>query len=764
MCASRKLINSDLFLAYIFVCKGVFMKSNEKNTEKSKKIDEMMLNPLEIILDNQPFNCWLKDKEGKYIAVNKEFADYSGVLKEDIIGKNDFELYPQEEAEIYVKSDKAILDGGNQNFYESIVNGKWKEEFKKIAYDKSGNIIGTTGFSRDITDKKEMEEALRESEKSKAVLLSNLPGVAYRCKNDKDWTMTFLSEGCYELTGYKPEEITGNQAVTYYKLIIPEDREKTYKKWREDVSSHRRSNDEYRIITKSGKEKWIWEQSIPVEDYNGEFNYSEGFILDISNIKQAEKQIRESEDRFRTIFEEAPLGIGIFDTKTGFVYQLNRKFCDILGRTEQELRKLDWRSYSHPDEIQENIDKLNLMKKKKTNGFSMDKRYFKPDGSIIWVNMIIAPFKTESIKHTHLCMIEDITISKTKEQEIVYLSYHDILTGLYNRTFFQEEQKRLDLSREIPLSIIMGDVNGLKLINDSFGHDKGDALLKEMAKILGNSCRGEDFVARIGGDEFVILLKHIGEAGAIKVCSRIDKVCKEYVKSETKKTFYLSISLGHATKTLTNQSIEELLKDAEDMLYKRKNAEKKKVRKIILEAVKNELALKNNRSKEHIEMISKIFYEVGKNLGMSQNKLKELELLMEIHDIGKLLLSEKLLLKDISKLSREELFEYNKHPETGYRIAIGAPELKDIAEEILSHHENWDGSGYPKGICGESIPLLSRIVAVMETYERFLKDGKENNRKEQDKALQSIESLSGTHFDPKVVKEFMEVMKQNYYS
>lgn len=281
---------------------------------------------------------------------------------------------------------------------------------------------------------------------------------------------------------------------------------------------------------------------------------------------------------------------------------------------------MDWKNYSHPDELQENIDKLNLLKKKKNSGFSMDKRYFKPDGSTIWVNMIIAPFKSESINNMHLCMIEDITSNKKKEQEIAYLSYHDILTGLYNRAFFEEEQKRLDLSRIIPLSIIMGDVNGLKLINDSFGHIVGDTLLKEIAKILKNACREEDFVARIGGDEFVIFLNQIGETGAKKVCSRIYKSCKDYVKSDNKKTFNLSISLGFATKLIPNQSIEDLLKEAEDMLYKIKNLE------------------------------------------------------------------------------------------NGYRIALGVPELKHTAEEILNHHEHWDGSGYPKGIRGENIPLLSRII------------------------------------------------------
>ena len=177
------------------------------------------------------------------------------------------------------------------------VRTELKEDFNPLEI-----IVGITGFARDITDRKEMEEALRESENSMAVLLSNLPGVAYRCKNDKDWTMTFLSEGCYELTGYKPEELIGNKAISYNQVIDPEDREKLHKKWGEDIAENSKSNDEYKIITKSGEIKWVWEQSVPAEDKNGELSYSEGFILDITNIKLAEKALRESEDRFRTIF------------------------------------------------------------------------------------------------------------------------------------------------------------------------------------------------------------------------------------------------------------------------------------------------------------------------------------------------------------------------------------------------------------------------------------------------------------------------------
>jgi len=229
---------------------------------------------------------------------------------------------------------------------------------------------------------------------------------------------------------------------------------------------------------------------------------------------------------------------------------------------------------------------LKQVQKKKINGFNMNKRFIRPDGSIVWVNMKVVPFQKESIKEMHLVMIEDITESKKREEEIKYISYHDILTGLYNRTFFEEEQKRFDLSRKFPISLIMGDVNGLKLVNDTIGHNAGDELLRQIAQILKKTCRGDDIIARIGGDEFVILMSQTDSAGSSEVCNRIYQACKDYEKTKGFKNIILSISLGHATKSGKGRSVEELLAEAEQMLYQKKNIDRAKVKKTILRLAK----------------------------------------------------------------------------------------------------------------------------------------------------------------------------------
>lgn len=540
----------------------------------------------QIMLDSLPFDVWFKDLEGRYIAVNKSFAEYTGVTIASIIGKTDFDLYPEAEAKIYAASDAAVFAGSTQGFFEFTIGEEWKEEYKTLIVDESGNPIGTAGYSRYITDRKKMEADLLESERSKGVLISNLPGVAFRCTNDKDWTMTFLSDGCFDLTGYWPEELLGHKDISYNELINPKFREINYEKWEQDAIENRKSNDEYSITTKSGEEKWVWEQSLPVQDKDGEFIEREGLIIDITQTKKMMTQLDENEDRFRTIFEKAPIGIGIFHTDTGFVEQLNPMFEEILGRKIDELRTLDWRCYSHPDEIQHNLEKLKELKKREINGFAMRKRFIRPDGTVVWANMMIVPFKAETISDMHLCMIQDITDSKKKEDEIIYLSYHDSLTGLYNRTFFEEEKKRFDVKRRLPMSLIMGDVNGLKMINDTFGHDVGDILLQELGTILIDTCRAEDVIARIGGDEFVILLEDTNEKAAEKLCNRIDEACKNYVNRIDRKIFYAGISLGYATKNTVEQSLDVLLKDAEKMLYLKKNAERQHTRDTIIQAAR----------------------------------------------------------------------------------------------------------------------------------------------------------------------------------
>ena len=168
----------------------------------------------------------------------------------------------------------------------------WLELNVSFIRDENSNAIGFQGSSRDITQRKLAEIALMENERRESVLLSHLPGLAYRCKYDRDWTMQFVSEGCYDLTGYKSESLVNNRDLSYNNLISPEYREVLWNKWKQVLEKGQSFRYEYEIITASGKRKWVLEMGQGVYNDEGKIDALEGIILDISDRKEMENRLR----------------------------------------------------------------------------------------------------------------------------------------------------------------------------------------------------------------------------------------------------------------------------------------------------------------------------------------------------------------------------------------------------------------------------------------------------------------------------------------
>jgi len=326
---------------------------------------------------------------------------------------------------------------------------------------------------------------------------------------------------------------------------------------------------------------------------------------------------------------------------------------------------------------------------------------------------------------------------------------------LYNRAFLQAEQERLDTERQLPLSVIMGDINGLKLINDALGHAEGDRLLLETAEILKKSCRTEDIVARIGGDEFCILLPQTDTDGAQMIMNRIRANCEEYMRQPEKLVYYTNISLGYATKTEVGQPLSKVQKTAEDYMYKRKLLEYKSLHSSILTSIKTTMFEKSNETEAHAERLAELSQKLGRTLGLSEDDLIALVLLSTLHDIGKISVDRGILTK-AGALTDEEWNEMKRHPEVGYRITQASPELRHISSLILSHHERWDGTGYPQGLAGEDIPLLARILAVVDAYDAMTEDRAYRKALTREQAVAEIQRGAGSQFDPLIVETFLE--------
>ncbi|KUO70213.1 MAG: diguanylate cyclase [Clostridia bacterium BRH_c25] len=345
----------------------------------------------------------------------------------------------------------------------------------------------------------------------------------------------------------------------------------------------------------------------------------------------------------------------------------------------------------------------------------------------------------------------DISERKKAEKEILYMNYHDQLTGLYNRRYFEEELKRLDTVRNLPISVIMADVNGLKLINDAFGHTMGDKLLVKTAEIIKKESRADEIVARLGGDEFVILLPKTDSEGAEKIIKRIRTASSGIMLQSME----LSISFGWDTKKSAAQDIDEILKNAEDCMYRNKLFESPSIRGKTIKAITNSLHEKNKREEQHSQRVSYLSEAIGIAMKRSDSEVNELKTLGLLHDIGKIAIDEKILNKP-DRLTIEEWNEIKRHPEIGYRILSSVNDMAELAEFVLAHHERWDGKGYPKGLKGKEIPLQARIIMVADAYDAMTSERAYRKPLAEDEVIEELKKNAGTQFDPEIVRIFIE--------
>lgn len=350
----------------------------------------------------------------------------------------------------------------------------------------------------------------------------------------------------------------------------------------------------------------------------------------------------------------------------------------------------------------------------------------------------------------YLINIKDVSEKILAENKISYMTYHDALTGLYNRTFFNEKVYEFEKKEYLPVSIIMGDVNGLKLTNDAFGHLLGDELLKTAGNTIESACRETDILFRWGGDEFVVLLPHTDEKVVKQICKRIQKHTQE------KKIDFLSlsISLGYATRNNSDKSFNQILKEAEDMMYDIKLLESKSVKSKTMRLISRTLYERDKSESLHAERVGKLCELIGQAMKLDESAIAELVIWGKVHDIGKVGIDQNILIKS-DKLNDIEWEAVKRHPEIGYHILVSSNEMAKIAEYVLAHHERVDGKGYPKNLKLNEIPLQSKILAVADAYDAMTsKDRTYQETKSPKEAKQELNQCVGTQFDFNVVTAF----------
>lgn len=475
------------------------------------------------------------------------------------------------------------------------------------------------------------------------------------------------------------------------------------------------------------------------------------------NRKESLRKLKENERYFKSLIENIPdiLFRYRLTPKPGYEY-ISPSVKRNLGYTPELF-------YKDPKLINKiiHMEDRNNFKKVLDGSFKYSKpiefRYIHKNGRTLWYEGMITPFFNKDGKLVAIeGVMRDISARKRTEERLSYMSFHDRLTDLYNRAYFEEELKRLDTRRQLPLSVIIGDVNGLKLINDAFGHREGDKILKGCAEVLKKCCRAEDIVARWGGDEFSILLPKTDE----EVLAEIVKRVKNKSNKTRKSKIPLSISLGMSTKKKNYQDFSKVIKKAEDNMYRHKLVDSKSIISSIISSLEEILFEKSIKTERHTKRVKEMTLKLAKSTKLSKIKMEELSLLASIYDIGKVAILD-IILNKKENLSKREWETIKRHPEIGYRIALASHQLSSIAEYILTSHEWWDGTGYPQGLKGEEIPILSRIITIVDAYEAMVTGRPYKRAISKKAAIKELERYKGIQFDPRLVDKFIKILKRN---
>lgn len=581
------------------------------------------------------------DLDGLVTMINRCGCETLGLPREDILGTHWINRFVQKDdqegvVEVLHHTYNGILSAtdlhvnGIVTAHNEVRTIEWRNT---ILRDVNGAPSGILSAGVDVTELRKTMEALRESERSKSVLLSNLPGMAYRCAYDRSWTIYFASSGCFELTGYYPEEFINNKVLSFNDIICPEYREPVWEDSLTHLSATEGNQFEYEIMTASGERKWVLDINQGVTDDNGKIVALEGIIV-------------------------------------------------------------------------------------------------------------------------------DVTKSKLQFLQIQYLSNHDQLTGLHNRLHYDNVRRQMSKEASLPLSLVFVDINGLKLINDAFGYDAGDRMIQTTAALIKANMLRDEVVARIGGDEFGILMPNTDDRTCVERMQAIKEAFDHYNSLLQDKTMIINISIGGSTRVTMSDDLAQVARDAEANMARRKLFDQKSHHNAVLSSIMATLFARSFETEEHAKRIGDLCANVGAKLNLSHDDIDRLRLFAYLHDIGKIGISDQILNKP-GPLTDEEFIVMKTHPEIGYRIAMSSPDFAPIAELILTHHERWDGTGYPNHLVGEKIPLLSRILAVADAYDAMTEDRVYRKALSHKDAMNEIRRFSGTQFDPKIADLFLEIVDRD---
>lgn len=685
------------------------------------------------------------DQEGKIKYVSQAWNTLLGQSVEAVLGKPFHPFLHHGDLNRVVEFlDRVQTHKGGQQISDIRIrhsDGSWRwfEIAAAPVLDDQEQVIGYAGYARDITELKKALDSLRQQVEELDRFFS--VSLDLMVISSKDGTLLKLNRAWQTTLGYELSDSVGRNIIEF---IHPKDIESSktiLEKLAEEEEVHSFIN---RIRCMDGSYRSLEWKSHPYQDVV----YASA--RDVTDKLRLQKNLFLEKEMFKTTLMS--VGDCIISTDSqGLITLINDNAEKLTGWSKEEahgrpLSQIFRLIREKTGEVFGDLGKMVLDQGRKIE--LTDLSLLQRSGELVPIEDSAAPIIDLNGEVSGVVIVfRDATDKKERLQEAEYLSFHDYLTGLYNVRYMEDAMTRMDTRRNFPFSLVAVDVNGLKLTNDAFGHETGDRLLKKTAEILKEACRSDDIVCRIGGDEFMLLLPKTSKVQAEAVKSRILRLADNALVDNSE----VSLAMGIGTKNHPSQGMEDIRKQADSAMYKDKLITSKNMKIRVIKRILQNIEEHYGREHQHLERVAQISRAIGQKMGLPPQDVTRLELAASLHDVGKIILDPAILNKPGS-LNYLELEQVRRHSDVGYQILKAVDDYAPLAEIVLSHHEHLDGNGYPAGLRGEEIPLLSRILAVADSFEAMTAERSYKPTRKPKEAIEELKSLAGTQYDSLVIE------------
>ncbi len=769
---SQRLMEEDTLTSSIVVIAGSFLLillnflmtlGGLKHTREEKRVRDRIEEELRAIndklssvIEGTNVGTWVLDIPTGISEINARWAEIVGYTLDEL---SPFSIHTwrnlthPDDLKVAETHLQEVL-AGKQDFYEVEFRmhhktGTWVwvlDRGKVTKWSALGEPLVMSGTHTNITRFKQAQAALEKSESSQRKLVEQMNQGLLVCRIEEDADHRML-DAIVLSVNRRFEEIIEKSAETILGTSVDNIFLGDRTEWIEM----------FRSVVESGNPK-IVERYTPhlgkhlrISAYSPEPLLFAAIIDDITQSKVVQNQFALEKARLETTLLSVGDGV-IALGRTGHIDVINSvaqtltgwEYADAVGQFYRKIL-----NFGEEDIVERSIGT------KKSVEAGANEVLVSRQGETIPIEAIASPiFDASGNVDGVVLVFRDCTEKRNKQERILHFSYSDPMTGLKNRRAFEEEVHRLNHVRYCPLVLVIADVNNLKLTNDAFGHDAGDTLLRTVADILRKECRETDIVARIGGDEFVILLPNTDAEYANVIIDRMNAS----IADARVKDMPVSVSFGKSVKLVRSNNMDELFREAEHEMYRKKVAERPQIRKRIIDQLLSSLFSQNPEEQIHSERVGKLCRMIAEHAGLSDDEVDEMELAGIMHDIGKVALGSEFLATE-GLADELEGGTVLRHPEVGYNILSAASQYGAIAEFVLSHHERWDGTGYPSGLKGSAIPLQGRILALADSYALMTTAEPDGLGLSDREALGKLSVEAGSKYDPELTRLLTQLVQ-----